>query len=284
MTIDSAVVDDLKADDLLLEPFRERLLKLVDEIGETEVRRLCDDDYALRRLLLARLNNIDKAYSMALDVLRWRSQIKPSELKVSDFATANSQACWRFAGYAKNKWPIILIKANCWDPAKYSLDEYVKMVAFFLERNEKRMNPADPEAKNYIVMDMKGMSYLKSDFRKIRQLVKLITAYFPERLGNCVVCNADTVTYWIWNIISPLIDKRTKSKVKFFRSNFHELLDQHIGLEHVGEHLGGTHADWPPLTEESEDGYKWTGVITRQETTKTEASDVSQLPEEIASC
>jgi hypothetical protein len=208
MTIDS-VVEDLKADDSLLVPFRERLLKLVDEIGETEVRRICDDDYALRRLLLARLNNIDKAYSMAVDVLRWRSQIKPSELKVSDFATANSQACWHFAGYAKNNWPIILIKANCWDPTKYSLDEYVKMVAFFLERNEKRMNPADPEAKNCVVMDMKGMSYLKLCFRKIRQLVKLIAAYFPERLGNCVVCNADTVTCWIYSFRFVISTTRT---------------------------------------------------------------------------
>jgi hypothetical protein len=72
MTIDSAV-DDLKTDDSLLEPFRERLLKLADEISGTSVRRICDDDHALCRLLLARLNNIDKAHSMAVDVLRWRS-------------------------------------------------------------------------------------------------------------------------------------------------------------------------------------------------------------------
>jgi hypothetical protein len=181
MTTDS-VVDDLKADDSLLEPFRERLLKLVDEIGEKEVRRLCDDDYALRRLLLARLNNLDKAYCMAVDILRWRTQIKPSELTISDFATANSQACWMFAGYAKNNWPVILIRANRWDPTKYTVDEYVKMVAFFLDRNEKRMNPADPEAKNYIVFDMKGMSYLKSDLRKLRQFVKQTADSFPERL------------------------------------------------------------------------------------------------------
>jgi hypothetical protein len=282
MKIDPAV-DDLKADDSLLEPFRERLMKLVDDIGEEEVRRLCDDDHALRRLLLARVNNLDKAYSMGVDILRWRTQIKPSELTVSDFITANSQAVWIFAGYAKNNWPIILIKANRWDPAKYSVDEYVKMVTFFLERNEKRMNPDDPKAKNYIIFDMKGLSYLKSDIRKLRQLTLLTSYYFPERLGYGIVCNADTITYWIWKMLSPLIDKRTKSKAKFFRSDFHEFLDQHIGLEHIGEHLGGTRADWPPLTEENEDGYKWMGGVQRQETTQTESSDVSKLPGEIAS-
>jgi hypothetical protein len=266
MTIDSAV-DDLKADDSLLEPFRERLMKLVDDIGEKEVRRLCDDDHALRRLLLARVNNLDKAYSMGVDILRWRTQIKPSELTVSDFVTANSQAVWIFAGYAKNNWPIILIKANRWDPAKYSVDEYVKMVTFFLERNEKRMNPDDPESKNYIIFDMKGLSYLKSDMRKLRQFTLLTSYYFPERLGYGIICNADAITYWICEMMSPLFDKRTQSKAVVFRSDFHEFLDQHIGLEHIGEHLGGTRADWPPLTEENEDGYKWTGGRKHQETT-----------------
>ena len=48
------------------------------------------------------------------------------------------------------------------------------------------MNPVDPEAKNYIVFDMKGMSYLKSDLRKLRQFVKQTADYFPKRLvGIC---------------------------------------------------------------------------------------------------
>jgi hypothetical protein len=85
------------------------------------------------------------------------------------------------------------------------------MITFFLERNEKRMNPADPEAKNYIVFVMKGMSYLKSDLRKLRQFVKQTADSFPELLGYALVCNADTLTYPIWKMIYPLLDKRTKS-------------------------------------------------------------------------
>ena len=69
----------------------------------------------------------------------------------------NEQGTWRFAGYAKNGWPIILVRARLWDPHKYSVDEYERMVAFFLENNVRRMDAANPNGKNFLIFDMKGL-------------------------------------------------------------------------------------------------------------------------------
>ena len=84
------------------------------------------------------------------------------------------------------------------------------MITFFLERNEKRMNPADPEAKNNIVFVMKGLSYLKSDLRKLRQFVKQTADSFPERL-DMPLSATPTPSHTGFGKISPLLDKRTKS-------------------------------------------------------------------------
>eukprot|EP00527_Entomoneis_sp_CCMP2396_P004287 CAMPEP_0198140684 /NCGR_PEP_ID=MMETSP1443-20131203/3813_1 /TAXON_ID=186043 /ORGANISM="Entomoneis sp., Strain CCMP2396" /LENGTH=312 /DNA_ID=CAMNT_0043803197 /DNA_START=126 /DNA_END=1064 /DNA_ORIENTATION=+ len=263
-------LNKLKADDSLLEPLKEKLRNLKKEnanvnINKEEVDKLVEDDHALRRLLVARTNKVEKAYKMAVETLRWRSELRPAKLRFADFPIAGSQGVWRFAGFAKNGWPVILVKAKLWDPFKYSIAEYVNMVAFFLEANEKRMgscssttnnNSSNPDFRNYLIFDMNGMSYLKSDMLKLRQLAKLLADHYPERLGYALVVNADWVFWAMWKLLAPLVDNRTRAKAFIFRADYKDFLEKHIGLENVGEALGGTRADeWPELTEENQDTF-----------------------------
>jgi len=128
---------------------------------EAERRALCEDVDGLKRYLVARQNKLDKSLTMAKNTCSWRAKIKPAELTVTDFPTANEQGTWRFAGYAKNGWTIILVRARLWDTHKYSVDEYERMVAFFLENNVRRMDAANPNGKNFLIFDMKSKFDLK---------------------------------------------------------------------------------------------------------------------------
>ena len=38
------------------------------------------------------------------------------------------QGCWRFAGWAHDGRPIMLIRADLWKPSEYSVEEYNKYV------------------------------------------------------------------------------------------------------------------------------------------------------------
>jgi hypothetical protein len=254
----AANVEEGQADESLIAQMIEQLLQAEDKGDEVERLALSRDEDGLKRFLVARQNRLDKALVMATNTTAWRAKIKPQCLTVADFSIANN-GTWTFAGYAKNGWPVILVRACLWDPAKYSLDEYVKMVAFHLETNVKRMNPEDKASKNFIIFDMKGMNYLKSDMGKLRQLAKLTSEFYPERLGFAVVIHADWLFQGLWKVIRGWVDARTAAKARVFGSDFLPFLQEHIGEENLTEDLGGTRAtDWPVLDAEME--FCWEGA------------------------
>ena len=243
------------ANNSLIAPLRERLLKLkqstADWCDEEESHCFCNDKDNLCRFLVARDNNLDSAYTMAAAALKWRCEIKPSALTVADFPTANAQGTWRFAGYATNGWPIILVRAGLWDSYAYTTEEYVKFIACFLETNARRMDTTiSPHGqRHFIIFDLKGMKY-RCDMQKQKQLIKLANDYYPERLGIALVINANALFWGLWKLISPWMDKATSEKVRVFQKDYMPFLEEHVGLENVPKDLGGTmEGDWPLLSE-----------------------------------
>ena len=205
-----------------------------------------NDEDNLRRFLVARDNDLDKSYDMAAAAIKWRSEIKPSTLTVADFSTANSQGMWRFAGYAKNGWPLMLVRAGLFMPGSYSTEEYVRYIAYMMETNIKRMDPTNPNGqRHFIVFDMLGMNY-NTDFAKLRELIRIANDYHPERLGIALVVNASTLFWGLWKIMSPWMDLYTSEKVEVLTSDCKDFLEEHVGLEQVYKDLGGQkEEDWP---------------------------------------
>ena len=253
------IYEELQVDEGKVAHLKEKFLELMrnEELDESEVRPVCENEYFVRRCLIANHNDEKKAFKMGAAGLRWRSEVKPSKITLDDFPTASSQNLLQLACHAKNGWPVIFAKAKNWNPWRYSTAEFVKMVAFMLETGEKAMKGDDPLARVYIILDMKRMSKLNSDLRKIAQLAKIGCVYYPERIMGVAV-NADVVTMILWAFMSPLLDKRTRDRVSIFRSNFEEFLEEHVGMEKVGPSLGGSRPEeWPPMSTETAQNFKW---------------------------
>ena len=231
----------------LIDPLREKLLLLQGEEGYDgdEITSFCQDEHNLRRFLVARDNNPDKSYEMAAAAIKWRSEIKPTTLTVADFDTANSQGVWRFAGYAKNGWPIMLVRTSLFDPC-YTTEEYVRYIAYMMEKNIERMDPSNANGqRHFIIFDMHDMNY-NTDYAKLRELIRIANDYHPERLGIALTVNASTLFWGLWKIMSPWMDTYTSEKVKVFTSDYKDFLDEHVGLENVYTDLGGKkEEDWP---------------------------------------
>lgn len=255
----TATLQDLAADETKVEPLLTKLTALCDEEqwDETECRHLAQDAYFVRRCLIASLNDETKALKTATAALRWRSKVKPSQLTMQDFPTAASQNMFSVACHAKNGWPVSFGYAVRWNPWRYSTAEYGRMIAFLLESCEKGLNPNDPMARMYFVFDMKGMSKLNSDLRKIAELTKFAAIYYPERVVT-VVLNADFITFFLWKFVSPLLDRRTRERVTILRSNGLDLLDEIVGLENVGPIIGGSRSEeWPIMSMETRQNFTW---------------------------
>lgn len=150
--------EELTPDETKVEPLQQRLLQLVqdEQLDESEVLRVVNDKYFVRRCLISSLNDEHKAYKMATNCCRWRHKLKPSQLSTKDFERSAAQGVYAFCGYAKNGWPIIYGKTCEFWPWAFSTEEYAKQIAWLYETAERAMDPNDPYARAYFIMDMKG--------------------------------------------------------------------------------------------------------------------------------
>ena len=257
-----AIDEKLKADESKVITLKERFLELMihEELDEVEVRPvICDEDNGcfVRRCLVASHNNEKKAYKLGVEGIRWRSKIKPSKITLDDFPTAVSQNTHALGCHAKDGNPVVYVKLVNWDPWKYSTEEHEKLIAFILETCQKAQDPGKDEGSSriYLIHDMRNMSKFNSDLGKCANLAKLVSVYYPECVVG-VAINSDFLTQTLWKFVSPIIDKRTRDRVSIFRDNFEEFLESHIGLENVGQDLGGTCTDeWPPISADTLQDY-----------------------------
>jgi hypothetical protein len=230
--------DELKADETLLAPLRAKLeaLDLEDKCGD-EIQKLIRSEEDMGRFLVARHNNLHQALIMAKATVRWRATIQPSSLTIAnDFPNAYAQGVWRFAGTTKKGWTVLHVTACHWNSFAYSVDEYIKMVAYHVERTS---------TKNFLIFDMKNMGYLV-DMRKLRQLAHILSDYYPERLGCACFVNCDWVFDKFFHIAIRWVDPRTQTKCIDFRDNGAEFLLQHIDSDQLTTELGGSRQEpWP---------------------------------------
>lgn len=238
-------VDDLKVDETLLPLFRKKLeaLKADDtNFDLAEVEALASSDEDLGRFLIARNNNLGKAYAMARATLRWRSNYKPREIVVKDFPTAQAQGVYRLAGTTKDGCSILHVTAANWSSFAYSVDEYVKFLSFHIELSLAQ-NPQ--KGKIFFIVDQKKMRYL-SDMRKLRFLTRAFSVYYPERLSKIVFVNCNWVFDKLFDFCVRWVDKRTRDRCVDFRDNAAEFLLQHIDADQLTKDLGGTREEeWP---------------------------------------
>jgi len=54
-----------------------------------------------------------------------------------------------------------------------------------------------------IVFDLQDFSTANMDYQFVKNLIWLLSHYYPERLGVCLIINAPTVFYGCWAVIKP---------------------------------------------------------------------------------
>src|SRR5690606_13098953 len=88
------------------------------------------------------------------------------------------------------------------------------------------------------------------DLEMVKKGVTIFLNYFPERLGVVYIVNPPFFANAIWKIISPLIDSKTREKVRFIKSveELGEFLDlTKLPESVVGKGIGGP--DYEPIAD-----------------------------------
>ena len=199
---------------------------------------------ALIRFLRARRLNVDKAFAMLRPHVEWLQQIKPAEINIQDISKSMRSGCWRLICDSKNSNPTILVDLSRWNPHEYTVEEYVRMIAFF----QCNVFTGKKEGVHQfcVVFDMEGWAMWHATYVSyIKELISLVQNHFPERLLHVFILNAPYIFQGIWAIISPLIDSKTRAKIEFIydTNRMAELFE----ASELPEKLGGTYSARYPV-------------------------------------
>ncbi|KAJ4980779.1 hypothetical protein NE237_031616 [Protea cynaroides] len=213
---------------------------------------------ALTRFLKAREWNVAKAHKMLVDCLNWRIQneidnmlakpILPTEL----YRALRDTQLIGMSGYSKEGLPVFAIGVGLSTYDKASVHYYVQS---HIQLNEYRDRVILPSAtKKYgrhistcvKILDMTGLKL------SAMSQVKLLTAIstiddlnYPEKTDTYYVVNAPYIFSACWKVVKPLLQERTRKKIKVLqgcgRDELLKIMDQ-ASLPHFcrKENLGSS--------------------------------------------
>eukprot|EP00299_Pterocystis_sp_00344_P007534 c2483_g1_i1.p1 GENE.c2483_g1_i1~~c2483_g1_i1.p1 ORF type:complete len:444 (+),score=96.22 c2483_g1_i1:52-1383(+) len=117
-----------------------------------------------------------------------------------------------------------------------------EIIEYHIYFQEYLWNIAAPEhnAQSIVIIDLSGMSLFSVPWSVIQKQFAIDTNYYPERLYKLMIVNAPSVFNFVWKTIEPLLDQRTRDKIKFLGSKYRDELPRYINMSCVPPEYGGT--------------------------------------------
>ncbi|KAL3614815.1 hypothetical protein CASFOL_040476 [Castilleja foliolosa] len=181
----------------------------------------------LERFLNARDGNVSNAHKMLIDCLNWRVQneidnilakpINPSDL----YRAVRDSQLTGMSGYSKEGLPVIAIGVGRSTYDKASIHYYVQS---HIQLNEYRDRVILPSATKkfgrYVgtcikILDMTGLKISALNQIKLLSVISTIDDLnYPEKTETYYIVNAPYIFSACWKVVRPLLQERTRKKVK----------------------------------------------------------------------
>ncbi|XP_008797755.1 phosphatidylinositol/phosphatidylcholine transfer protein SFH9-like [Phoenix dactylifera] len=179
------------------------------------------------RFLKAREWNVGKAHKMLVDSLNWRIQNRIDNILSKPIIPADLYRAIRdsqligLSGYSKEGLPVIAIGVGHSTFDKASVHYYVQS---HIQINEYRDRVVLPAAtKKYgrhigtclKVLDMTGLKLSALSQIKLLTIISTVDDLnYPEKTGTYYIVNAPYIFSACWKVVKPLLQERTRRKVR----------------------------------------------------------------------
>lgn len=191
------------------------LMACLDKLGVTDPSLQLDEG-TCRRFLTAYKGDIDGATEGLQRYVQWRKEMRPADITVEDIKVELATRKGYVAGLDRRGQPILWAFAGRHDKNIRDVDETERLILFSMERAVKLGNSSGSE-KICLVFDLSGFGPKSMDYEIVKRLFLILARFYPERLGQVLLCDAPSVFSVFWRVISPYIDPVTFQKIKFVR-------------------------------------------------------------------
>lgn len=233
-------------------------LKLTDDQLEKlhQLHKLVDDPEnpfltvpCLCRYLRARNYNVEKAYKMLTETIKWRKEFKPELFGPDSEVVKRGKKNKDFYMIGKTKLgqPICYMTPNAnvdENPNSEKIpDEGLKWLAYILEEGIRRMGPGVETMVLIVDLRNYGIRANSSGGKdEIMKCINMLMNHYPERLGKFFICDHPWWFNVIWWFVYPFLSNETVQKVHFVSGdleNKRKELGKYIDLEQLSTEFGG---------------------------------------------
>uniref|UniRef100_A0ACD5YZ00 Uncharacterized protein n=1 Tax=Avena sativa TaxID=4498 RepID=A0ACD5YZ00_AVESA len=173
-------------------------------------------DGSIARYLIARNWDVKKATKMLMKTLKWRSEYKPDEIRwddISDEAVTGKN--YRCDYFDKSGRSILVMRPSCQNTK--NAKGQVRNLVYCMEHAILNLPPGQDQMVWLIDFAGFGMSHLSLHVTKLT--ADVLQGHYPERLGLAILYNAPRFFESFWKIASPILEPKTRNKVKFVYSD-----------------------------------------------------------------
>jgi hypothetical protein len=219
-----------------LNDLRQRVSEIEDEEMKEYAKRATDDAILLR-FLRARRFDVDQAYEMIFNTLKFRLTFQGIGVEAVNYTHVPNElkpGKSFFHKYDKEGRPVCIIRARHHDGSKIDHLEAQRFCVFMMEYGRTLLKPGIETVT--IIFDMTDAAVKNLDLKSLKFMIQMFQNHYPESLGRILVYNSPWFVWGTWKLIRPLLDPVTAAKVCF--TDNREIL-HYISQEDLLEEYGG---------------------------------------------
>jgi len=204
---------------------RQLVNKEKDELLCTDALKMYCSDAQLARNLRARKWDVLKAFEMLKKTLLWRKEYKPESITFEDIEEELRTGKQYRSGRDRFGRRIIVMRPSRENTREH--DGNIRLLVYTFENALWRTNgerivrgssniPALAQEQICVLINFTKWSLkLSPPWRTSMETLHIMQEHYPERLGLAVCYDPPSVFSVFWKLISPFVDVKTKSKIRF---------------------------------------------------------------------
>ncbi|CAH9077909.1 unnamed protein product [Cuscuta europaea] len=222
----------------------QKVSELRTSLGPLSERNLhyCTDA-CLKRYLLARRSNVDKAKKMLEETLKWRSAFKPEEIRWHEVAMEGETGkLFRASFHDRFGRTVLILRPGMQNTT--SIENQMKHLVYLIEN--AILNLPEGQEQMAWLIDFTGWSITNNvPLKTARDSINILQNHYPERLAVALLFNPPRIFETFWKIVKFFLDPITSQKVKFVypkNKDSMEVMKSYFDVDNLPTELGGNAA------------------------------------------